>query len=147
MSDDVVAMLNANRGPFSEWMGLFFDEVTDDRLTGHLDATSSLHQPYGLVHGGVYCAIVETFGSVGAGISAQRDGKVVVGVSNSTDFLRPVREGRVDVVATPLHRGRLQHLWLIEMFREDGKLAARGQLRAQVLDAGRELAGRPAGEA
>jgi acyl-coenzyme A thioesterase PaaI-like protein len=40
-------------------------------------------------------------------------------------------------VATPLHVGRLQHLWQVEIVREDGKVAARGQVRLQVLDGDR----------
>ncbi len=65
------------------------------------------------------------------------DGKIVVGVSNTTDFLRPTREGRLDGTATPVHVGRLQHLWQVEVTRDDDKLAARGQVRLQVLDADR----------
>ncbi len=141
MSADIADRFNRNLGPFAKAMGIVFDEVTPDRLTGHVDVTPELHQPFGLVHGGVYCSIVESFGSMAASIAAARDGKVVVGVSNTTDFIRPIRTGRIDVVATPIHRGRLQQQWLVEMFRDDGKLAARGHLRGQVLDTDRELAG------
>ena len=53
-----------------------------------------------------------------------------VGLSNSTDFLRSHREGRLDATATPIHRGRSQQLWLVEITRaSDGKTVARGQLR------------------
>ena len=65
------------------------------------------------------------------------DGKVCVGVNNTTDFLRPTRTGRLTGVATPLHVGRLQHLWEVEITRDDDKVAARGQVRLQVLDADR----------
>lgn len=144
MADDVAAMWNEHRGPFTEWLGLVFDLVTPERITAHLDVTPALHQPFGLVHGGVYASIVETLGSIAATVVAQQSGKVVVGVSNATDFLRPVRDGRIEAVATPLHTGRLQHLWLVEMFRQDGKLAARGQLRGQLIDPDRDLAGQSA---
>ena len=55
-----------------------------------------------------------------------------MGVANSTDFLRPHREGRLRVVATPIQQGRTQQLWQVEISRpEDGKLVARGQVRLQ----------------
>jgi acyl-coenzyme A thioesterase PaaI-like protein len=55
-----------------------------------------------------------------------------VGVSNSTDFLRPVKEGRVDVVAEPIIQGKIQQLWQVVITRsEDGKEVARGQVRLQ----------------
>ena len=51
------------------------------------------------------------------------------------DFLRSVRHGRIDAVATPVHVGRLQHLWQVELTdASTGKLAARGQVRMQVID-------------
>lgn len=137
MDRDAVAELNANLGPFAEAVGATFDTCEPDRLTGHVDIDERHHQPFGLVHGGVWCSIVEQFGSVAAAASVRERGEVVVGVSNQTDFLRPVRSGRIDIVATPLQRGRLQHLWLVEMLREDGKPVARGHLRAQVLPADR----------
>jgi uncharacterized protein (TIGR00369 family) len=60
-----------------------------------------------------------------------------VGVSNLTDFLRPHRAGRLSVIATPIHQGRTQQLWQVEIRRpEDEKLVARGQVRLQNVPAG-----------
>jgi uncharacterized protein (TIGR00369 family) len=56
-----------------------------------------------------------------------------VGVSNTTDFYRAVREGELTSVGTPIHQGRSQQVWLIETHDADGKLVARGQLRVQNL--------------
>ena len=57
-----------------------------------------------------------------------------VGVNNSTDFFRAVREGELVSTGTPVHRGRSQQLWLVETHDADGRLVARGQLRVQNLD-------------
>lgn len=118
-------------------MGLVVDLLSPERVEGHLEAGPQHHQPYGIVHGGVYCSMVETLASIAAATRVLVDGKVCVGVSNTTDFLRPTREGRLTGVATPLHVGRLQHLWEVEITRDDDKVAARGQVRLQVLDADR----------
>ena len=118
-------------------MGLVLDLVSPDRVEGHLEAGPQHHQPYGIVHGGVYCSMVETLASMAAAMRVLADGKVCVGVSNTTDFLRATSEGRLTGVATPLHVGRLQHLWEVVVTRDDGKVAARGQVRLQVLDADR----------
>jgi uncharacterized protein (TIGR00369 family) len=66
-------------------------------------------------------------------LNARGDGGNVVGVSNHTDFLRAVREGVVDVRGTPIHRGRTQQLWLVEVTDDQGRLVARGQVRLQNL--------------
>jgi len=120
--------------PFTDLVGLEIDLLSPDRFAGHLDVTPAHHQPYGIVHGGVYATLVETAASLGAAANVNSSGKVVVGVNNSTDFLRAHREGRLDVVATPIHTGRIQQLWQVEITREDGKMVARGQVRLQVLD-------------
>jgi uncharacterized protein (TIGR00369 family) len=59
----------------------------------------------------------------------------VVGVSNTTDFLRAVREGRLTATATPVHRGRSQQLWQVEVTDASTRLVARGQVRLQNLAA------------
>lgn len=120
--------------PWTDAMGLVWDLLSPDRVEAHLDAGRLHHQPFGIVHGGVYCSIVETLASIGAAISSQPYGKVVVGVSNTTDFVRAHREGRLDAVAVPVQRGRHQQLWDVELHRSDGQLVARGHVRLQVLD-------------
>ncbi|MCW2777564.1 MAG: PaaI family thioesterase, partial [Frankiales bacterium] len=87
-----------------------------------------LHQPYGIVHGGVYCSVVETTASVGGALWFGDRGSVV-GVSNHTNFLRAVRDGVLEVRATPVHRGRTSQLWNVEITSEDGKLVAKGEVR------------------
>jgi 1,4-dihydroxy-2-naphthoyl-CoA hydrolase len=119
----------------SRTVGLVWDLVAADRGVAHLDVTPAHHQPAGIVHGGVWCAVVESMASVLAALHALRDGRVCVGVHNATDFLRPVSAGRVEGVATPLQVGRTQHLWLVELHRaEDGRAVARGQVRLAVVD-------------
>jgi uncharacterized protein (TIGR00369 family) len=55
-----------------------------------------------------------------------------VGLSNKTDFLRATTEGALVGRATPIHRGRTQQLWQVDVTRDsDGKLVAQGQVRLQ----------------
>ena len=117
-------------GGFVELLGLRLDEVTPDRVAISWDVTPALHQPYGIVHGGVYASVVETAASIAAAAWLGERGQVV-GVNNSTDFLRAVREGTLQAVAEPVHRGRLQQLWLVEIRDESERLVARGQVRLQ----------------
>jgi uncharacterized protein (TIGR00369 family) len=119
-------------GPFVEHLGLELDEVTGDRVTAHWTAAEHLHQPYGIVHGGVHCSVVETLASVAGAVWMGERGKVV-GVNNNTDFFRAVSEGPLSSVATPLHRGRSQQLWVVETRDADDRLVARGQVRLQNL--------------
>lgn len=124
-----------DHGGFVSALGLVLDGIEDGGLRAHLECGPAHHQPYGIVHGGVYATIVETLASISAALDVQPQGKVVVGVSNTTDFLRAHRTGRIDAVAAPIHRGRLQQLWQVTITRgSDDAVVARGQVRLQVLD-------------
>jgi uncharacterized protein (TIGR00369 family) len=119
-------------------LGLRVEEYTPTRVVAYVDIDERHQQPYGIVHGGVWASIVESVGSHGAALAAQEiTGQMaVVGTSNSTDFLRPHRSGRVRATGTPIFTGRTQQLWLVDIERvADGKLVARGQLRLQNLAA------------
>jgi 1,4-dihydroxy-2-naphthoyl-CoA hydrolase len=119
----------------SELMALLeirFDEVAPTRVSGSIAADERHHQPWGLVHGGLYTAAIETFATTGAYEAVKDDGRQAVGVTNVTDFIRPHRSGRLDVHANAIHQGRTQQLWQVEIRRpEDGKLVARGDVRLQ----------------
>ena len=116
-------------------MAIEHDESTSARVVAHVEIDERHHQPYGIVHGGVWASIVESVASHGAAQAAMEQGAAgVVGVSNLTDFLRSHERGRVDAIATPIFVGRNQQLWSVEISRaSDGKLVARGQVRFQNL--------------
>ncbi|MGZ4649208.1 MAG: PaaI family thioesterase [Kineosporiaceae bacterium] len=134
---DEMAGVPVATGGFIELLGLRFDEVAPDRVVISWDVTPAQHQPFGIVHGGVHAAVVETAASYGAGLWLGDRGQAV-GVSNHTDFLRAVRTGTLRAVGEPIHRGRLQQLWLVEIRDEADRLVARGEVRLQnVTDADR----------
>ncbi len=113
-------------------MGFEPAETSGTRVTGTVELGPGHHTPWGVVHGGVYCAVVESAASIGASLAVADRGQFAVGVNNSTDFLRPVTAGRLDVVAEPVQQGRTLQLWQVLLTRaEDGKLVARGQVRLQ----------------
>jgi 1,4-dihydroxy-2-naphthoyl-CoA hydrolase len=119
---------------YTSQLGLSIDEITADRLVCHWTVEPTQWQPYGITHGGVYCTVVETVASIAGSLWLGAEGQVV-GVSNHTDFLRAVREGDLTATGTPIHRGRLQQLWLVEIRDNRDRLVARGQVRLQNLRA------------
>ena len=109
-------------------------ELSGTRVRATLSLHAEHHQPFGIVHGGFYALAVEGIASYGACAAVADRGMYAVGTSNTTDFLRPVTEAEVDVVAEPIFQGRTQQLWQVSINRLDnGKLVARGQLRLQNL--------------
>lgn len=121
----------AGRPTFVGLTGIELTDASGDHAEGRLVINENHHQPYGVVHGGVYCTLVETLASTGAALWAMEQGMAgAMGVSNKTDFLRPATEGVLLGRATPIHRGKTQQLWQVDITREsDGKLVAQGQVR------------------
>ena len=120
--------------PFDQELGLQFTELTPDGARALLQVKPELLQPMGLVHGGVYCSVIESMASVAAFTwLATRGGGNVVGVNNNTDFLRSISSGMVYGTAEPIHRGRLQQLWLVTITDDSERVVARGQVRLQNL--------------
>jgi 1,4-dihydroxy-2-naphthoyl-CoA hydrolase len=119
---------------FDAAMGFRFLEGTAERVVLEWDVTEANLQPNAIVHGGTYCGAVESAASWGAALWLGERG-TVVGVSNQTDFLKAAAAGRMTATATPIHRGRSQQLWLVEVVDEHERLVARGQVRLQNLTA------------
>ena len=121
-------------GGFEKELGLTWVDVGPDGARAEVQITDKLLQPWGIVHGGVYCSIIESLASVsGYFWLVEHGGGTVVGVNNNTDFLRAISSGTVYGVSTPLHRGRLQQLWLTTITDEKDRVVARGQVRLQNL--------------
>ena len=116
-----------------EALGFRLDEAGPDRVVLSWTVGPQHLQAYGIVHGGVHCAAIESAASIGAALWFMDRGRVV-GVANHTNFLRATREGeRLVATATPLHRGRSQQLWQVEIVDGQQRIAARGEVRLQNL--------------
>jgi uncharacterized protein (TIGR00369 family) len=114
-------------------------EMSGSRVHATMRLDERHHQPFGVVHGGIYALAVEGVASAGACAAVAERDQYAVGTSNTTDFLRPISSGEVEVVAEPIFQGRTQQLWNVQIVRLDnGKLVAKGQLRLQNLPLPRE---------
>ena len=117
-------------------LGLVIDEYSSEhgdegctRVRGHIDAGPEHHTPQGIVHGALYTGAVETAASVGATLAVQHTRQFAVGVDNFTDFVRPVRQGRLEVEARAAQQGRTLQLWHVDITDEAGRLVAQGRIR------------------
>ncbi|MFI0979754.1 PaaI family thioesterase [Streptomyces sp. NPDC021093] len=121
---------SANR--FVAALGLEFDEVRADAVTGRIELGPQHHNAWDVVHGGVYSTVVERAASVGASRAVEEHGLFAVGVHNATDVFVTTAKGLALVTAHPVFQGELQQVWSVEILTDvDGTPLARGQLRLQ----------------
>lgn len=120
-------------GAFARSASLLWRSFARERVTAFADIDERHHQPFGIVHGGVWCTLAESVASVAGFVLVAADGNIVVGVNNTTDFVRAFHRGRVDIEAVALQAGRSQQLWEIRICRnDDGRLLSRSTVRLQV---------------
>lgn len=112
-------------GPLDETLGLVVTEASEQEVVAELEVTDKLMQAYGIVHGGVYCAITETVCSMGAALTVGL-GNQVVGISNHTRFIRAVRGGRLVARAHPVDRVDDHVTWQSTITDEKDRVVAEG---------------------
>jgi 1,4-dihydroxy-2-naphthoyl-CoA hydrolase len=117
-------MSSLEASPFDRHYGLELEEATDEVVRARVPVREYLLQPLGLVHGGVHASIAEALASVGTNVGIVPEGKIGLGQSNSSSFLRPMSNGTIHALARRRHRGRTTWVWDVELTDDDGRLCA-----------------------
>lgn len=118
----------------ASFLGLKFTEIGDNFLKMSMPVNEKTTQPYGFIHGGANCVLIETVGSVGSVLIVNPDKNYCVGIEVNANHLRSITEGLVIATATPLHIGRTTHVWDVKIHDENGKLTCAGRHTVAVLD-------------
>jgi uncharacterized protein (TIGR00369 family) len=95
-----------------------------DPARAKVDVAPHHLQPFGIVHGGVYAALAESLTSAATYMAVKDEGKVAMGQSNSTTFVRPIREGTIHAVARPRQRGSTTWVWDVDVLDDDERVCA-----------------------
>jgi 1,4-dihydroxy-2-naphthoyl-CoA hydrolase len=95
-------------------------EASPDKVVLRLPVTWKVHQPYGILHGGVSALLAESAASFGASLAAGRD-RQVVGIEINASHLRGMKEGNLTATATPVRVGRTVQVWSIDLTDDDNR--------------------------
>ena len=93
-----------------------------------------VHQPYGILHGGVSALLAESAASFGAALAAG-PGRSVVGIELNASHLRSLRDGHLTAEATPVRVGRTIQVWRIGLTDDDGRAICEARCSLAVLGA------------
>lgn len=119
--------------PLDDKLGIRITDFAPGRIVATMPVTGN-EQPYGLLHGGATCALVETVGSVAAAVHAGPDRRVV-GVELNASYLRAATSGTVTAVATPVKVGRTLSTFVVEVTDDAGRVTATARLTCLAADA------------
>lgn len=113
-------------------LGIVFEEVSAERVVATMPVVGNT-QPYGFLHGGATMALAEGMASTGAAVIVAHEGKIVMGLQQTCNFLSTATEGSVRAVATPLHVGRTTQIWDVDVRSvETGKRVATARVTIAV---------------
>jgi 1,4-dihydroxy-2-naphthoyl-CoA hydrolase len=109
-------------------------EAESTRVVLRLPVTWKVHQPYGILHGGVSALLAESAASLGASLAAGSD-RQVVGIEINASHLRSLRDGHLTATATPLRAGRTVQVWSISLTDDDERVICQARCTLAVLGA------------
>jgi uncharacterized protein (TIGR00369 family) len=115
-------------------LGVEVVSASAERVELRLEVGPKVHQPLGLLHGGVSALLAESAASLGAAIAAGPD-RTVVGIELNANHVRAMRDGVLTVVATPIRAGRRIQVWTIELTDDKGRMICVSRCTLAVLDA------------
>jgi uncharacterized protein (TIGR00369 family) len=117
-----------------ELLGVEILEATAERVVMRLPVDWRVHQPYGLLHGGVSALLAESAASFGGALASGPD-RSVVGIELNASHLRGLQDGHLTAVATPLRVGRTVQVWSIALHDDDDRPICQARCTLAVIDA------------
>lgn len=122
----------ARRAGVHQVLGIEAVSVSASRVELRVEVTERVHQPYGLLHGGVSALLAESAASIGAAAAAPDND--VVGIELNASHVRAMRSGVLTAVATPIKVGRRIQVWRIELTDEAGETICSARCTLAVLE-------------
>ncbi len=106
--------------PFCDVLGLSVISATPQRVEATADWAEERTTVFGGLHGGYIMAIADSVGALCASQNLPKGAETST-IESKTNFLRPVTDGTVSIVATPVHVGRTTIVVQTAITRDDGK--------------------------
>jgi 1,4-dihydroxy-2-naphthoyl-CoA hydrolase len=108
--------------------------LSPEKVVMQVEVGPRVHQPYGILHGGVSALMAESAASLGGAVSVEDD-EIVVGTELNCSHLRSMSSGTLTATATPVRKGRRVHVWAIDLTDDTGRMICVARCTLQVLKA------------
>jgi uncharacterized protein (TIGR00369 family) len=133
MSDRVTQRLSSAENVHG-LLGVEMVELTPERVVLQIAVGPKVHQPYGILHGGVSALLAESAASIGGALNVGPE-HIVVGTELNCSHLRSMSSGTLIATATPIRRGQRVHVWAIDLTDQEGRQICVARCTLQVLPA------------
>lgn len=121
--DDLEGWNTAGKDYLPGLLGMEFTLVSDDEVRARMAVNMALLAWNGFMHAGSIVSLADTACGYGTVNSLPDDAVGFTTIELKSNFLGTVREGFVECVAVPVHRGRTTQVWDAAVSREGGDKA------------------------
>src|SRR5207237_3981629 len=111
--------------PFARTLGIRTVASTPSEVRARLDWAEELCTSGGVLHGGALMALADSTGGACAFLNLPEGAAGTTTIESKTNFFRAVRDGHVEAVSRPLHKGRTVVVVETELRDDNGKLVAK----------------------
>jgi 1,4-dihydroxy-2-naphthoyl-CoA hydrolase len=133
MSDDMISRI-PDYNDVNKVLGIEVVLLTLEKVVLQVEVGPKVHQPYGILHGGVSALLAEGAASLGGAVSVGAD-QIVVGTELNCSHLRSMTSGMLTATATPIRKGRNVQVWNIQLTDDKERLICVARCTLQVLKA------------
>ncbi|MEN6325031.1 MAG: hotdog fold thioesterase [Syntrophomonas sp.] len=109
-------------------------EFTRERVVATMPVTPKVHQPFGLMHGGVSVVLAETVASSGSYLFIDPEKQRAVGLEINANHVRSVSSGMVKAIGSPIHVGKRTLIWDIRIYDDNENLICISRCTMAVVD-------------
>jgi 1,4-dihydroxy-2-naphthoyl-CoA hydrolase len=111
--------------PLAATLGLEMVSAAAEEVRARLPFQESLCTAGGILHGGALMSLADASGAYCAFLNLPEGAAGTATIESKTNFFRAVRDGHVDAVSRPLHRGRTTIVVETDLHDAGGKHVAR----------------------
>jgi 1,4-dihydroxy-2-naphthoyl-CoA hydrolase len=131
---DPIAVLEQNRMPFADLLGVKIVSAAPERVVAEMAVRENLCTSPAVLHGGAMMAFADSLGAYATMLNL-RDNATTTTIESKTNFFAPAPVGStVSGECIPLHRGRRTMVWQTRLTNAQGRLLALVTQTQMVLD-------------
>jgi len=132
--DILVKMNDFQKNTMTDHIGIEITDYGEEYISAKMPIDSRTKQPFGIMHGGASAVLVESLGSIGAGMSVDVKRKSVVGIELNVSHLKAVKSGWVYGTASAIRIGNKIQVWGIDITDEEKNKVCIGRLTLAIID-------------
>lgn len=133
LSSTIEELNGMSKDSLMEQLGIEYLEVKEGYVKAKMPVDRRTIQPFKILHGGASIALAETIASLGSAVLVDLQTNDVRGASVTANHLGAVSKGEVTGEAHLLHRGKMTHVWDVEIKDQGGARVSVSRITVMVV--------------